>query len=37
MWVKIGNDTVSKSRTVELFGITIDNELKLDKQMTMFV
>ena len=34
MWVRIRDDMIWENRTVELLGITIDNELKFDGHLT---
>ena len=35
LWAKIGNDRIWENETVELLGITIDNELKFDEHVNI--
>ena len=37
MWARVGNDLIWESRTIKLLGITIDNELKFDYILVIFV
>ena len=34
MWAKIGDDKIWESKTIMLFGITIENELKFDEHIS---
>ena len=34
MWARITEDMIWENRTVKLLGITIDNELKFDENLT---